>query len=193
MRTTISEFLKDLREEIIIAVMFSIVFIVIFICKYFDLWEVPIDIFLKSYLTPDRLNGAASFFAITIGVYIAVITILATSEISISRELLVRKLDRRIIKVAMVGMSENLMCAGCAIFIPINKISSRMILTLVVLSVISFIKFIVLLLRIFIENMNQMAKAIDEKERYDNDILTYVEEISKYCRKHMNDEGQDTP
>ncbi len=68
-----------------------------------------------------------------------------------------------------------------------------MILTLVVLSVISFIKFIVLLLRIFIENMNQMAKAIDEKERYDNDILTYVEEISKYCRKHMNDEGQDTP
>ncbi len=192
MRTTITEFLRDVRGEVVISVIFSIMYIAIFICKYFDLLEVPIDIFLESYLTPDRLNGVASFFAITIGVYIAVITILATSEISISRELLVRKLDRRIINVVMVGMSENLLSAGCAIFIPLNKISRRMILAFIVLSIISFVKFIVLLLKIFVENMNQMAKTIDEKERYDNDMMTYIKEISKNCRKHTAVEEQDT-
>jgi len=62
LRTTITEFLRDVRGEVVISVIFSIMYIAIFICKYFDLLEVPIDIFLESYLTPDRLNGVASFF-----------------------------------------------------------------------------------------------------------------------------------
>lgn len=67
-----------------------------------------------------------------------------------------------------------------------------MILAFIVLSIISFVKFIVLLLKIFVENMNQMAKTIDEKERYDNDMMTYIKEISKNCRKHTAVEEQDT-
>lgn len=53
----------------------------------------------------------------------------------------------------------------------------------IILSLISFAKFIYLLMLIFKANMEQMAKAIDEKDRYDDDLLETIKLILMAIRK----------
>lgn len=138
---------------------------------------------MTNYFTDNRLSGISSFFAITIGVYIAVITILAMSEIGISKELLCRRLDKSLINVIMAGISENLFAVGFSIFVSLNKTTGFVLGVSSLVAIISFIKFIILLVRVFNADMEQMAKVIDEEEKYQADMLSNIMIISKYCRK----------
>lgn len=54
---------------------------------------------------------------------------------------------------------------------------------LFVVSIVSFIKFIILLVIIFKNNMEQMAKEIDNEDYYRNAMITYLEGVFKYCQK----------
>lgn len=168
-------YLKDWICEIVALLIYVIALILrrLKILKCFDCFV------LKDYLSQTRLDGIASFFAITIGIYIAVITVLATSEIGISRELLRQRLDKRLLYVIIGGMTENLITAGGAIFLPINQFTKHILVIFVVLSLISFMKFIVLLLEIFKGNMESMAVSMDEEERYRDTIEAYLKKIAK--------------
>lgn len=176
------ELIKNIKSEIGAILILG----VIYICKNF----IPISFISENkyvlYFTQERLNGVAAFFAITIGVYITVITILATSEISITREMLIRKLDKSLINVMITGMVENFVSVAMAIFIPLNYISGFILIVFVTISMISFIKFVILLIVIFKRNADLMANSIEKSEQYNNNILTHIEEIARYCREHMN-------
>lgn len=87
--------LRNLKSEIVAAIVLS----AICIWKEHTSLNFLSSVNLSSYLSQDRLNGIAAFFAITIGVYIAVITVLATTEIGITKEMLKKKLDRPLIDV----------------------------------------------------------------------------------------------
>lgn len=141
------------------------------------------NISLFDYFTQDRLNGIATFFTITIGVYVAVVTVLAMSEIGISKALLEKKLDRALINVIIFGILEDIITAGIAIFVPRNKIIYFILLVSVFISIISFIKFIILMVIIFKKNMDQMAKNMDAEESYRNDLLSYLEQIKRNTEK----------
>lgn len=176
----IGDLARNIKTEILVAA-FSLLF-----------WLVnPGGIIKKvdfpAYFSQDRLNGIAAFFAITIGVYITIVTVLATSEIGISKEMLKRRLDRPLINVIMVGLTENFVSVGFSVFAPMNVNTSFMLVVSLIISVISFIKFIILLVIIFKKNMEQMAKAIEEEEMYKNEMLTYVKEISRYIRKNIKE------
>lgn len=175
MKSIKDTFLYNLKIEIVTVMVLLILGIW---KKYFPLKNSP-NIELLSYFTQERLNGIATFFAITIGIYIAVITVLATSEISISREMLKRNLDKPLIDIIIAGIVEDLTTVGLAIFIPLNVSIGYVLMIFLFISVISFAKFIVLLVVIFKANMNQMAKAIDEEETYKDSILTYLDTISR--------------
>ena len=136
------------------------------------------------YFSQDRLNGIVTFFAITIGVYIAVITVLATSEIGISKEMLKKRLDKPLINVIVVGMIENFIATGLGIFAPTNMLMKRVLLIFIIISLISFTKFVVLLVVIFKKNMDQMAKSIDDEEEYRNQILCYLHNINNDFKKN---------
>lgn len=175
MRDSIIEFLNNIKIELLSVGIF--IFMLIF--NHFE----PLNINIQSYLTENRMNGIATFFSITIGIYITVITILSTSEISISKEMLKRKLDKPLINVIVAGMVEDFISVGLVVFAPLNSLTSKMVVIFVIISIISFVKFIILLIVIFKENMNQMAKSIDEEEDNKQLILTYLREIAK----HYND------
>jgi hypothetical protein len=53
--------------------------------------------------------------------------------------------------------------------------------------VISFSKFIIILIKIFNVNLEKMAKTIDHRERYENEILACSEEILRYLRDNKKE------
>lgn len=177
--------IKEFFINMVIEICTIILAIIFYICMSYFKIQIPVS--LQDYFNSDRLSGIAAFFAITIGIYIAVITILATSELGISKELLIKRLDRPLIDVIMAGIVENLISVGLAIFVPLNEATSYVLSVFLIISIMSFTKFVKQLIRIFRKNMDSMAKSIDEAEKYNNDMLTYVKEISKYCQRHMND------
>ena len=175
--------LRNLKTEIVVAIVLS----AICIWKEHTALNFLSNIDLFSYLSQDRLNGIAAFFAITIGVYIAVITVLATAEIGITKEMLKKKLDRPLLDVMIVAMIEDFIAVGLAVFIPLNTITRYVLIIFLSTSIISFLKFTVLLVVIFKANMNQMARDIDAEEQFKDSILAYLNNISCYCRKHMDE------
>ena len=142
--------------------------------------------YMARYFTSERLNGIATFFSITIGVYIAVITVLATAEIGISAEMLRRKLDKRLINIMMMGIVEDFIAVTLAVFVPLNVISVKVLVLSIIVAGISFVKFIRLLFIIFKVNMEQMVKKLDEDERNQAELLTNISEITKMCKERMN-------
>lgn len=170
-------FIRDIRMEIISIILTA----VILLCNIFNLSS-----YMAVYFTNERLNGIATFFSITIGVYIAVITVLATAEIGISAEMLRRQLDKRLINVMMMGIIEDFVAVTLAVFVPLNEISIKVLVLSMVVAGISFVKFIRLLFTIFKVNMEQMVKKLDEDERNQAELLTNISEITKMCRDSIN-------
>ena len=170
-------FMKNIKLELIITILYLIFMIIK--SKWSRLNSL---INLQEYFSQDRLNGITAFFAITIGVYITVITILATTEIGISRKMLERRLDKPLIDVIMFGIIEDFLTVASATFL-LGNIVYDFLPLFIILSLISFAKFIYLLMLIFKANMEQMAKAIDEKDRYDDDLLETIKLILMAIRK----------
>ena len=81
------EFLKNSKLEIGIYIIFFIILIFSYLGKF--------DFSLT--IEAEKRADIISFFAIIIGVYIAVITIIATSIIGITKEMLKEKLDTQLI------------------------------------------------------------------------------------------------
>lgn len=142
---------------------------------------------LKNYLSDSRIDNLSDFFSITSGIYIAVITIVATSVIGVSKDLLGRNLDRPMIHVFTVGLSEGLLTVGISIFIPREMPYYYLILaTLILISIISLIKFIRLLVLMFEANMNKMTEDIVKKESAEGDILYYLKILSQHKNNNPN-------
>lgn len=172
------QLLKNIKLEIFIIIMYIVLYFVRNKCHILD------AINLKDYFTSDRLNGIVAFFAITIATYIAVVTILATTEIGISKKMLKKRLDEPLINVIMLGIIENFVAVALSVFIPENENLYEITGLFIILSLCSFIKFIVLLIIIFKVNMNEMAKSIDDREKYENDLIEELKKISMYCKKN---------
>lgn len=175
-------FLEDMYKNSKLEIFSFIGFIIIYIFRWKIEKIISISKFLEEYFDGDRLSGIADFFAITIGIYIAVITILATSRIGITKEMLIRKLDTSLVNVVIAGMIENLVSVGIAVFVPLNEVTRYVLIAFLTIAVISFVKFIILLILIFKANMSQMARDIDNEEEYQNSIIIYLEKIDRYLK-----------
>lgn len=174
-------------KELKLEVAFAIIFIAGYIVMRFLPNAEYLNVFLENYFTSERLGIISDFFAITVGIYIAVITVLATAQLGISKEMLKRNLDKRLITVMVIGMMENIIAVGLSTFAVLNYTVRYILMGVIFIGIISFVKFIILLVRIFKANMNQMARCIDEEERYQDRLLASLEIISKYFREHRND------
>lgn len=175
----IKEFLNNIKLEI------SIVIVYIVICFIKNKYHLLEMVNLQSYFTQDRLNGVATFFAITIATYIAVVTILATTEIGISKKMLEKRLDKPLINLIMFGVIENFIAVALSIFMPSSEIVYELIALFIILSLCSLVKFIILLIIIFKVNMNAMAKSIDDKEKYENDLIGELKKFPCIVKKIM--------
>lgn len=161
-------FFKNSKLEIGI----YIIFIIILISTYLGKFDFSLTI------EKERRADVISFFSIIIGVYIAVITIIATSIIGITKEMLKEKLDTQLIDTIIFGMTETMLTIGSIIFLnPTTGLKRIILAALIFNSIVSFLKFTVILTLIFKTNMNAMAEEIDNKDDYENKILSNLDEI----------------
>lgn len=142
--------------------------------------HINVEKIMQTYFTQDRISGIATFFTIIIGIYVAVLTVIATSEIGLSKKIIQNNIDDALIVIIVVGMIENLLTVGVAIFGVDRVWIYEVLLTGIAASLVSFAKFVRLIVLISRGNMNEIAKNIESEERYKNDILTYLEEIHRY-------------
>lgn len=139
---------------------------------------------IRNYLCPKMVEKLSGFFSITIAMYMAVITIIATSVMGISKEFLKSKQENAIIDIFIVGIVEELSVVGISIF-GVNDCPAyyTILITSIVMSVISLVKFIHLIVLIFKANMKLMVSQIDMDEYQKNKLFDIIEDIEKNTRR----------
>lgn len=172
--------LQNMKIELFV-IACSIVFIImnsfdnsitkLFLCEF------------QKYFTDGRISGLSDFFSTTVAIYIAVLTILATSIIGISEDVLRSKTDGPLIYVFMFGMIENLLVIAFGLFIPRHfEYYYLFLATFTLMAICSFAKFVHLLILIFRSNMDRMAESIDRQKRNETDMISLLENIARYLK-----------
>lgn len=140
---------------------------------------------IKVYFNGARIDGITAFFTITVGIYLAVITIIATSVIGISKKLLSSKIDQALLVVFISGMVEDLLVIMTAVIVPSTfSCYYSLLIGFSLMAFISFVKFIWYISKIFHANLNEMAKNLDEESRYKDNILEQLTRISENTKRH---------
>lgn len=141
----------------------------------------PFYVWLLAYFSDERVANLAAAYAIIIGIYISVISIVATSVIGISPELVgKRRLDESLLFVTKIGCIENIAAVLSGILLPISeKPWCFVYFGLLISCVISFIKFVNVMFLVFRVNMKKMAESIDEENSTKNEILMRLEHIER--------------
>jgi len=138
---------------------------------------------VSSYLTPERIANFISFFAIIVGVYTTVWVVLATSVSKFSKELLKVKIDKKLFFVIVVGLIESSFVILLCMFIPPTVPNYEFVLILfVLLSLISFVKFIYALMMLTKLNIRYIIKEFDENEREKLDMKLKVDDIHQITK-----------
>lgn len=127
-----------------------------------------------------RLSLIIGAISIILGIYIAVISIIATSVLGITRDMLKRGKDKDLLQITFSGMAINAAEVFFCLFFELNAAWKNLVLlALLVMSLIAFIKFMVLTFLIFQANFSQLAKQIDMDEAERADAMTLLNKIEK--------------
>ena len=133
---------------------------------------------LKNYLNENRISLITNIMAIFIGIYIAILTCIAASKISITETILKNELDRDLSAVIIFGIIEDFALLFLGIFIPIKAVYVQaFFLLLLIMTIISFIKFIILMYYLYKLNIDAMVKEIDKENNEKVDLITKIYEL----------------
>lgn len=135
---------------------------------------------INQYFSDNRCAGIVSYLAVVIGIYVTVWSILSTSVSKMSEELLKEKVEGQLYLLIVLGLVESFLTIGFCVFIPRTLAAyTNILLALVLLSTASFIKFVIILMMITKLNIEYTVTEIDEKKRFDSELLMKVDEIYK--------------
>lgn len=166
-----SLFQKNCKLEL--AVILLGVFLIIFSENHPKILQ-----FLEYYFSDSRCSGIVSYLAIAIGIYATVWSVFATSVSKINEQILKEKIEGQLFLVISVGIFESLIAVIFSVFIPsIFSLYTSIFLILATLASVSFIKFMIMLLRITNINMKFIVKEIDEQNRRNTELSTRIDEI----------------
>ncbi|MDL2219134.1 hypothetical protein LJC04_02180 [Ruminococcaceae bacterium OttesenSCG-928-O06] len=141
---------------------------------------------LTSFFNADRIGLLCGMYSTLIGIYLAIITIIATSFLGITESLLKLHKDRSLIYLMVWGILENVFAICMCILVPDTLLLYGYCMTAIfVLILISLLRFVFLLTRIFLANMDSMAHAIDEKNRQESDNKEFQDRIIDFINKNQ--------
>lgn len=133
---------------------------------------------MNQYFNDNRCSGIISFLAIVVGIYVTVWSIFSTSAEKISEELLKKKVEGQLFFLIIVGLFESLTAIFVCVFVPNIYIAyADSLFVLVTLSLISFVKFVIILLMITKLNIRYIVEEIDSQKRHDTELLVKIDEI----------------
>ena len=165
---------KNCKLEFIIIIL-SI--LVIFTGLYFT----KIEFYLGMYFTESRSSGIVSIAAINIGIYVSIWSIFSTSIAKINQEILKTKSEKDLFLIISVGIIECILTTIWCIFVPnFLRIYNCILLFLVILTCITFFKFIQLIMIMTRVNVNYLIKEIDESNNQKDTMMMQLDEIYNY-------------
>ncbi|MEG1345598.1 MAG: hypothetical protein RSC78_02570 [Acidaminococcaceae bacterium] len=139
---------------------------------------------MKSYFESSRLSMIADFFAIIIAIYLAVLTLVATSRSGIMPEMLQRNIDKDILAIIIAGMGESFLVTTVSVFISTNnRIGYVILAALVIFAIIGFLNFMRTMVLFFYANTEELARSITEENRQAIKIEDCLEKIERNTRK----------
>ena len=157
----------------------------ILLCLFKDNLTNNIECILYSYFSYDRLNMVSTILTVTTGFYLTISTIVSISVINVSKYILKSQSDKPIIMLIMLGIIENLLCIFmCTFFAGYYSLYfSYWLIVVLLMSIITFIKFINFVRCLLSENMKHMLKDIKENEYKENEAISILRQIEKNTKK----------
>lgn len=146
----------------------------------------PLDViyaYLSQYFSQAIKDAIGTFFSIIIGLYVAVISIFATSTTGVGEKIVVGELDNSFIAKVMIGLISSLILVVFAMFVPDFRAYYFVLLGLWIAAMFSLIKFVVLLIVIFKVNMNSIAESIDARKSFESTLLSTLEVIKEELQR----------
>lgn len=177
---TASELLwLEFRGELLLAAFWSVYLLVSWQGLFPEFLQ-KIERVLGAYLSEERLGMLLSFIGISIGIYVAVLSIFATSATCASEELTKQGLGSRFVTVLMVGLSENLLLALHILLTPRNcPCFMELSISLLLLALLALWKFIRLLVQLFRINLEWTRTEGNRREKLEQDYLFALEAIQR--------------
>lgn len=184
MKTKINDFLFEIIYLLALIILF------ILFCTNIINIDTQLNIVkaFSDFYNNERINLITVFLSISSGIYLTVITILGTSRLCLSSELLSKKLDRRLINYFLMGLIEDIV--GVVLCIITDSKSCIMIYLItsatLILTIISFFRFVAILRNLLISNLEAMVKNIDDENREKrilNEIVKRIEENTRRKNK----------
>lgn len=127
-----------------------------------------------------RMSLVISAVAIILGIYIAVISIVATSVLGITKDMLEKRKDKQLLQIIFSGMMVNtFLVFFCVLFDISTAWFGLLLITLLGIAFVSFIKFMCLIFKIFQANFNQQAKSITNEELEKEELITLLKKIEQ--------------
>lgn len=182
--------LSDFKIEfftLLISIAFFIVGVIIYNNNSFVDIKITLDNLAVKIFPDDRLNMIATILTITTGFYLTIATVVSVSVINVSRAILESQSDKPIITLIMLGIIENIVCIIlCTWLIGDNEIKNIFVsfwLSIVILmSLVTFAKFINFVRHLLTENMKQMKKDFQVEDKKENELFSLLENIEKNTR-----------
>lgn len=133
---------------------------------------------IADYFTETRCSGIAGFASITIGIYVTVWSIFATSASKINAELLKNKIEGQLFFLIGIDLAEAFLATILCAFIP-REIPhyTGIVACFTALTALSFVKFIMLTMKITKLNIKYIAQEIDEQNAKCTEVQVKLDEI----------------
>lgn len=169
---------RDFMIEIILAII-SLILILINKIKLIDLSNMFNFINVKwiSKISEEGISTSnlITFLTITIGIYLSILCIISTSQSNVIKVLLERNKEDSLGFTVVGGIIENLIAILFILFTVDFYYKNFILLSIVLISVVSFIKFIFILFYFYKISNNETIKSIDQEIKDKSDLFASLE------------------
>lgn len=143
-------------------------------------WDATFCAKVALVFNDSHLNRIISASAIILGIYIAAISIIATSILGITEDMLKKNKDKDLLQITFSGMMVNTMLVFfCVLFDVTETWHGILLIALLAIAFVSFVKFMCLMFLIFQANFNQLSKQISREESEKEDFFTILKGIEQ--------------
>lgn len=135
---------------------------------------------LPAFYSGDKISLMVSAASVMLGIYVAVISIIATSVLGITRSMVQRGRHYELLQIFSFGMFVNvLLVLLCILDGAGTAWGAAGISVLFALSAVSFLNFVRLIGLIFLANMKAMTETINERQRSEERLFTILNKIEE--------------
>lgn len=159
--------------EIASAVLTALVIIMLWwLLKRLDLQNIVYNI-----INQDNCGNIITLSTIFIGIYITLITIIATANMPITKYLYEKNMYVKLSMTIRIGLYTNLILIICLIFFTEFKIMKCLIIFLLIYSIILFLRLISIMVLIYHCNVMDNYKETNKQKKNQDDLITACKHI----------------